>query len=163
MIRRITWTSIGVVLIVAGISSAWTQTQQWHGGHSAFWFHRGPVGYFVHALDLSDPQKSQIKSIWEGERPHVAELIHELASEQKEMDALTFQSGTPDDARIKEIATRQGDTFAQLFAEKEKLTGEIYSQVLNPAQRAKADELRQHLSSHLDHIADRIGNPSEKR
>ena len=53
------------------------------------------MGYVAHELDLSDTQKAQIKSIWEGERPNISELVHEFASEQKEMDALTFQGGAP--------------------------------------------------------------------
>ena len=160
MTRRLIWTSLGVVLIAAGITAAWTQTQHWRGGGGPIWFHHGPMGYVAHELDLSDAQKSQIKSIWEGERPNIAELIHELASEQREMDALTSQGNAPDEGRIQDVTSREGETFAKLFAEKEKLTSRIYSQVLNPAQRAKADELRKHLSSHLDHIADRIGNTS---
>jgi Spy/CpxP family protein refolding chaperone len=161
--RRILWTSLGAALIVVGIAAAWTQTQQWRGGRGAFWFHHGPMGYVAHKLDLSDAQKAQIKSICEGERPKVAELVHELAAEQREMDALTPQVGAPDEGRIQDIAARQGATLAKLIAEKEKLTGEINSQVLTPAQRTKADELRKNWSSRLDHIADRIGNPSGER
>lgn len=116
------------------------------------------MGFVAHRLDLTDNQKSQIKTIWEGERPNVAELVHELASEQKEMDALTFHDGGPDDAKIQDITARQGATLAKLLAEKEKITGRIYSQVLTPAQRMKADELLKSWSSHLDRVADRIGN-----
>ncbi|HEY2468881.1 MAG TPA: Spy/CpxP family protein refolding chaperone [Terracidiphilus sp.] len=116
------------------------------------------MGYVARRLDLSDNQKSQIKTIWEGERPNIAELVHELASEQKEMDVLTFHDGTPDDARVQDITARQGATLAKLLGEKEKITGRIYSQVLTPAQRPKADELLKGWSSHLDHIANRIGN-----
>jgi Spy/CpxP family protein refolding chaperone len=162
MIRKFIWTSIGAALIVAGITAAWTQTQQWRADHGPIWFHRGPMGYIAHELDLSDTQRAQIKSIWEGERPNIAEVMHELASEEREMDALTSQDA-PDEGRIQDIATLQGATFAKLFAEKEKLESKIYSQVLNPAQRVKADELRKHWSSHLDHIADRIGKTSGER
>ncbi len=163
MMRRIFWKSLGVALIVVGITAAWTETQQWHGARGAFWFHHGPMGYVTHELDLSHAQKSQIKSIWEGERPNLAQLVHELASEQKEMDAVTHQGGASDEGEIQEIAARQGATLAKLIVEKEKLTGRIYFQVLTPAQRTKADELRRHWSSRLDHIADRIGDiPAEK-
>jgi Spy/CpxP family protein refolding chaperone len=157
--RRIFWTSLGVVLIVVGVAAAWTQTHSWRGGRGPFWFHHGPMGYVAHELDLTDAQKAQIKSIWEGERPNIAELVHELASEQREMDALTQRGGAPGE----DISARQGATLAKLFAEKEKLTGRIYSQVLTPAQRTKADELRKNWSSRLDRIADRIGNTSGER
>jgi Spy/CpxP family protein refolding chaperone len=163
MIRRTVWTSIGTVLIVFAITAAWTQTQQWHGRRDPIWSHHGPLGHIAHALDLSDTQKSQIKSICDGERPNIARLIHELASEQKEVDSLSFADGAPDEGRIQDLTTRQGATFAKLFAEKERVTGKIYSQVLNPTQRVKADELRKHWSSGLDRIADRIGNASGEK
>jgi Spy/CpxP family protein refolding chaperone len=156
MSRRIVWASIGVVLIVAGITAAWTQTQRWRAVYGPICFHQGPMGHIAHELGLSDAQESQIKSIWEGERPYVAELVRQFASEEKEMDALTYQ-GVPDEEKIRDVATHQGATLATLLAEKEKLASEIYSQVLNPAQRAKADELRKHWNSHLDELANRIG------
>jgi Spy/CpxP family protein refolding chaperone len=161
--RRIFWTSLGAALIVVGIAAAWTQTQPWRGARAAIWFHHGPMGYIAHQLDLSGAQQAQIKSICESERPKIAEIVHQLASEQREMDALTPQGGAPDQAGVEEISARQGATLARLFAEKEKITGEIYSQVLTPAQRTKADELRKDWSSRLDHIADRIGNTSGER
>jgi Spy/CpxP family protein refolding chaperone len=161
MKRRIVWTTLGAALIAVGITAAWAQTT-WRGGHGLIWFHHGPMGYIAHELDLSDTQKSQIKSIWEGERPNISELIREFASEEKEMDALTIQDGAPDEGRIQDITARQGATLAKLFAEKEKLTARIYSQVLNPAQRTKADELRKRWGSHLEHIAERISNTTGK-
>ena len=162
MMRRIAWTILGAALIVAGITAAWTETQPWLEGRGPFWIHHGPMGYgpmgFVaRQLNLNDTQKSQIKSIWEGERPNIAVLLHEFASEQREMDALPLQDGAPDDGRVQDIATREGATLRKLLTEKETITGRIYSQVLNPAQRAKADELRNRLSSRIDHAADWIG------
>lgn len=162
MMRRIVWTTLGAALFVVGITAAWTQTKNWREGHGPFWFHHGPMGFVARELDLSDAQKSQIKTIWEGERPNVSELVREFASEQKEMDALTFQDGVPDEGRIHDITARQGATLAKLLAEKEKLTGKIYSQVLNPAQRTKADELRKNWSSRLEHVANRIANTTGK-
>lgn len=150
-------------MIIAGITAAWTETQQWPGIRGHAWFHHGPMGYVAHELDLSDTQKSQIKTIWDNERPNVAVLAHELASEQKEMDALTSQGNAPDEAKVQDVAARQGATLAKLLVEKEELTGRIYSQVLNPAQRTKADKFRDHFSSRLDHIADRIGDTSGEK
>jgi len=162
MMRRIVWTTLGAALIVVGITAAWTQTKTWRGAHGPFWFHHGPMGFVAHELDLSETQKSQIKTIWEGERPNISELVREFASEQKEMDALPFQDGAADEGRMHDISAREGATLAKLFEEKEKLTDKIYSQVLNPAQRTKADELRKNWSSHLEHVADRIGNATGK-
>jgi len=158
MMRKIVWTTLGAALIVVGITAASTQTRRWCGTHDPFWFHHGPMGFVAHELDLSETQNSQIKTIWEGERPNIAVLVRDFASEQKEMDAISFQDGAADEGRMHDISAREGATLAKLFEEKEKLTGMIYSQVLNPAQRKKADELRKRWSSRLEHVADRIGN-----
>ena len=163
MMRKIVWTILGAALIVVGITAAFTQTRTWRSGQGPIWFHHGPMGYIAHELDLSDTQKSQIKTIWQGERPNISELVREFASEQKVMDGLTFQDGAADAGRIQDITARQGVTLAKLLAEKEKITGKIYSQVLNPAQRTKADELRKSWSSRLEHVADRIGNTTEEK
>src|SRR3954454_17460699 len=117
MMRRIVWTSLGAALIVVGITAAWTQTKTWRGGHGPSWFHHGPIGFVAHELDLSETQKSQIKTIWEGERPNVSELVREFASEQKEMDTQPFQDGAADEGRMQDIAARQGTTLAKLFLE----------------------------------------------
>lgn len=163
MTRRIVWTTLGAVLIVVGITAAGTQTRTLGGGDGPFWFHHGPMGFVAHELDLSDMQKSEIKTIWEGERPNVAELIHEFASEEKEMNALAFEDGARDEGRIQDIAARQGATLGKLLAEKERLTARIYSEVLNPAQRTKADELRKHWNSHLEHVADRVSSATGRK
>ncbi len=149
-------------MIVVGITAASTQTKTWRGGHGPFWFHHGPMGFVARELDLSETQKSQIKTLWQGERPNIAVLVREFASEQKEMDAISFQDGAADEGRMHDISAREGAMLAKLFVEKEKLTGKIYSQVLNPAQRMKADELRKGWSSRLEHVADRIGDATGK-
>lgn len=163
MKRKILWITLGAALLAVGITAAWTETRGWHGVQSHWWFHRGPMGFVARELDLSDNQRSQIKTIWEGERPNISELVHELASEQKEMDALTMQDGAPDDARIQDVTARQGATLAKLLAEKQKITGKIYAQVLNPAQRTKATAMLKRFDSHLDRVADRIGNGTTSR
>jgi Spy/CpxP family protein refolding chaperone len=106
-------------------------------------------------LNLSDAQKSQIKSMWDAERPTVASLVQELASESKEMDSVTAQ-GNLDDSKVQAIASRQGETIAKLLLEKERLKAKVYSTVLNPEQRTKADELQKKWHSHLDRVASRM-------
>jgi Spy/CpxP family protein refolding chaperone len=111
----------------------------------------------AHELNLSNAQKSQIKSMWEAERPTVASLVQELASEGKEMDSVTAQ-GSLDESKVQAIAARQGATIAKLLVEKERFKSKIYTTVLNPEQRTKADQLQKTWHSRLDHVAARIGS-----
>jgi Spy/CpxP family protein refolding chaperone len=108
-------------------------------------------------LNLNDTQESQIKSMWQAERPTVASLVQELAAEGKEMDATTTQ-GNLDESKVQAIAARQGETIAKLLVEKERLKSRVYTTVLTPEQRIKADELQKTWHSRLDRVAARIGS-----
>jgi Spy/CpxP family protein refolding chaperone len=110
----------------------------------------------AHELNLSNAQRSQIKSIWDAERPTVASLIQELASEGKEMDSVTAQ-GSLDESKVQAIAARQGETIAKLLVEKERMKSKLYTTVLSPEQRTKADELQKRWHSRLNRVAARIG------
>jgi Spy/CpxP family protein refolding chaperone len=111
-------------------------------------------------LDLSSKQKTQIQSIWQGEKPAVTSLVRELAGESKEMDVATAH-GVLDEGKVQEIAGRQGATIAQLLVEKEKLRSQIYTTVLNPDQRMKADKLEERWHSRLDQMASRLEGTSD--
>jgi len=115
------------------------------------------MGYVAHELQLSDTQRSQIKSLWQAERPAISTLVHEFASETAEMDVTTAQ-GSLDESKVQEIAARQGATISKLLTEKERLKSKIYLTVLNSEQRTKADELQKRWHRQLDRIAERLAN-----
>jgi Spy/CpxP family protein refolding chaperone len=157
MKRIMIWSGVALLLVVVGIGvvrADGTGRHEWGAGR---WGHHGPFRYFAHELNLSDTQRSQIKSIWLTEQPAVTPLVHELATEGKEMDSATAQ-GNLDEGKVQTIATRQGETIAKLSVEKERFLSKIYITVLNPEQRNKADEMQKEWHAHLDHLADRIGH-----
>jgi Spy/CpxP family protein refolding chaperone len=156
MKRFMIWSSVALLLVAIGIVVARADGSGRHGWGRRGWSHHEPLGYVAHELNLSDAQKSQIKSMWEAERPTVASLVQELASESKEMDSVTAQ-GSLDDGKVQAIAARQGETIAKLLVEKERLKSKVYITVLNPEQRTKADDLLKKWHSRLDRIAARIG------
>jgi len=156
MKKVLIWSGAALVLIIAGIAVARAEGRSWHR-----WCHGGwefsPLGYVAHELNLNDEQKTQIKSIWQAERPAISSLVREFSAENKEMDAVTVQ-GSMDETKVQEIADRQGATVAKLLLERERLKSRIYSTVLTPDQRTKADELQARWHSGLDRIADKLGN-----
>src|SRR5258708_11230374 len=156
MKRYMIWSSVALLLVAIGILVARVDGRG-RGWGGRGWSHHGPLGYVAHQLNLNETQKSQIKSIWEAERPTVASLVQELASEGKEMDSVTAQ-GSFDDSKVQAIAARQGETIAKLSVEKERLKSKVYTTVLNPEQRTKADELQKTWHLRLDHVAARIGS-----
>jgi Spy/CpxP family protein refolding chaperone len=149
--KRIAIWSCAVLLAVAGIAIARASVQGWHGYYGHRWGHFGAMGYVAHELDLSNAQRQQIRSLWEAERPAVSGLIHEFSAESKEMDQATA-NGNFNESTVQEIASRQGTTLSKLLVEKEHFTTKIYTSVLSPEQRTKADKLQSRWHEHLDHI-----------
>jgi Spy/CpxP family protein refolding chaperone len=151
MKRIAIWSCVAVLVVVAGVAIARGDARGWHGGFGHRWGHFGPMGYVAHELKLDDGQRRQIRAMWQSEKPTVSGLVHELAAEGKEMDAATAQ-GNVDESRMQEIATRQGATIAKLLVEKERFQSKIYTTVLNPEQRTKADELQARWHDRMSHI-----------
>jgi len=160
MKRIMIWSGLALLLVATGIFVARAHGSGRQGFGRGGWSHHGPLGYVAYELNLSDAQKSQIQSMWETERPAVASLLQELASENREMDSATAQ-GSLDDSKVAAIAALQGSTISRLLVEKERLKSRVYTNVLNPEQRNKADELQKEWRSRLDYVAARIGNGGE--
>jgi Spy/CpxP family protein refolding chaperone len=152
MKRIAIWSCVALVAVVAGVAIARADVRGRHGCFGHRWgAHFGPMGYVAHELKLSDPQREQIRSMWQTEKPTITGFVHELADESKEMDAATAK-GNVDEGKVQEIATRQGVTIAKLLVEKEHFKSKIYTTVLNPEQRTKADELQARWHDRMDHI-----------
>ena len=151
MKRIAIWSCVAVLLGVTGVAVARANVRGWHGCSGHRWGHFGAMGYVAHELNLSDVQKQQIRSMWQAERPAVSGLVQEFAAESKEMDQATA-NGNLDESKVQEIAARQGITLSKLLVEKEHFTTKVYTSVLNPEQRTKADKLQSRWHERLDHI-----------
>lgn len=161
--KRITiWCTVVVVLGLMAFIIVRAEARGRRGWCGHGWHRPGPLGYLAHDLKLSDAQRAQIRTLWQTERPTLSANIHEFLVENKEMNALAAQQN-PDQSKVDEIAHRQATTIAALLVEKEQLQSKIYTTVLNPEQRARADELQKKWQSRLDDAADRLGTqPREK-
>ena len=154
--RRIAiWLCAVVLLAVAGVAIAGANVRGWNGCSGHRWGRFGAMGYVAHELNLSNEQKEQVRSMWQTERPTVSGLLQEFAAENKEMDQASVK-GNLDESKVQEIATRQGATVAKLLVEKEHFESKIYTTVLNPEQRTKADALQSRWHDRLDHITKRM-------
>ena len=67
--------------------------------------------------------------------------------------------GNLDEGKVQEIAARQGATIAKLLVEKEHFKSKIYTTVLTPEQRTKADELQARWHERLDHMSGKFQRP----
>ena len=104
--------------------------------------HGDHMGYMIKALNLTDAQKAQIKSIMQGNRASTRPLMQQMA--QNRLAILTATSGGAfDQAKVTALANQQAQLMAQLTVQKESIHSQIYNQVLTPEQRATADQMRQ--------------------
>lgn len=150
--RRIAiWSCAAILLAVAGVAIARANAWGWNGCSGHRWGRFGAMGYVAHELNLSNEQKQQVRSMWQTERPTVSGLVQEFAAESNEMDQATAK-GNLDESKVQEIATRQGATLEKLLVEKQRFETKIYTTVLNPEQRTKADALHARLHERLDRI-----------
>lgn len=152
MKRIAIWSSVAILLVIAGVAIAGANTRGWNEcfRHRVGSF--GPMGYVVRELNLSEEQKKEIGSMWQTERPAISGLLQEFAAESKEMDQATAK-GNLDDSKVQEIAAQQGATLTKLLMEKEHFEAKIYKSVLNPEQQARADQMQSRWQERLDHIA----------
>ena len=162
MKRFTIWSTAAVVLALMAFVIVRAEARGPRSWRSICWHHRGPASFLAHDLKLSDAQRTQIRTLWQMERPAVSAHIHEILTENRKMNAIAVQEN-PDPGKVQEIADREATTIAALLVEKEQLQSKIYSTVLNPEQRAKADELQKKWASRLDHAADRLGTQSTEK
>jgi Spy/CpxP family protein refolding chaperone len=161
MKRKAIWSGVVLVLVLVVVAAAAAGAGLRRGrgwcGHG--WRRGGPLGYVAHELDLSKPQITQARLMVVAERPAVAVLLGELLDEAHQMADAT-RGGNFDEAKVREIAATEGNTFAKLLLEKELLKSRMYATVLNENQRKSADELQQRWLGRLDHAVSRMQNQS---
>ncbi len=93
-------------------------------------------------LNLTDAQKTQIKTIMQSQRTAVRPLMQQLT--QNRIDTINATAGGAfDQAKVQALATQRAQIMAQLEVQKAQIHSQIYNQVLTSDQKAKADQLRQ--------------------
>jgi periplasmic protein CpxP/Spy len=104
--------------------------------------HGGEMGYMFKALNLTDAQKAQVKSIVQANRATNRPLMQQMA--QTHLAILTATSnGAFDQAKVTALANQQAQLMAQMLVQKQSTQSQIYNQVLTPAQQATANQMRQ--------------------
>lgn len=152
--KRIIVAISAAVVLVAGATFAFAQSRRGHfAGTGLPMFAQKFLDRASVMLDLSDQQEAQIKAILEAEKPKVQPLIAELAVGRKALQEAT-DNGAFNEAQVKALADKQGETLAALIVEKERVKTQIYA-VLTPEQRAKAEQFRSRIEDRIkQHFAE---------
>ena len=95
-----------------------------HGMHGEFMGGHG-FGLPLHQLNLTDDQRSQIKQIFQTEKPTMKPLMQqEFQSHQQLIQLIT--SGNFDQAKAAVIAAQESQTHVQLEVEHAKIASQVY-------------------------------------
>lgn len=130
-----------LVMAVVGLGAVFIFAQK--GGRNGF----GKTGFggrgferIAQKLNLTDEQKTQVKTILEDSKTRVKPLVESLKENRKQSENLGFD-GTFNEEQVNQIAASQSETMKQLFIEKEKTKAQIFA-ILTPEQRAEAAKLK---------------------
>jgi protein CpxP len=91
-------------------------------------------------LNLTDEQKTQVKTILEDSKTRVKPLLETMRESRRQAENLGTD-GTFNEEQVNQIAASQSVTLKQLFIEQEKTKAQIFA-VLTPEQRAEAVKMK---------------------
>jgi protein CpxP len=139
--------------LVAGIALAQQRGgpgPMYGGRHGGFMGGSG-FGMFLHQLNLTDDQKTQIKQIFQSEKSNLKPLMQqEMLFHQQMLQLIT--SGNFDQAKAAAIATQAAQTHIQMEVEHAKIGSQIY-QLLDSTQKSQVADMmakrQQRMQEHL--------------
>ena len=134
--------AVFLVMAIIGIGAVFifAQKSSREGfGKGGFGMGRG-FGRVAEKLNLSDEQKTQIKTIMDDSKTRVKPLMEAMRENRKQGKELG-QDGVFNEEQVNQIANTQAETMKQLFIEREKTKAQIFA-VLTPEQRAEAAKMK---------------------
>ena len=145
---RILVIGAAVMLIVA---AAIAQGRHGFGGHGGD-FHR-----MLKQLDLTADQHSQVKAIFEKQKPTLQPLMQQMHQNRQAMKALEA-SGPFNEAKTRALATQNAQVRIELEVQHARMKSEIM-QILTPDQKAKLAQIeankearmQEHMKNHMSH------------
>ena len=133
-----------VALIIAGFS-LWA-----YFGHTEY----NPVTEKKQHLDLTADQQTQVKAIWEKEKPGIEPLMQQMHQNHEAMKALEA-AGPYDEVKTRALATQNAQTMIELQVAHARIKSEMV-QILTPDQKTKLTEFE---SKHEGHMGERMSPP----
>jgi periplasmic protein CpxP/Spy len=111
------------------------------------WGKRGEMGGGKHlarmasALDLTEDQKSQIRTIWTSEREKIAPLRQQMRENRQQIhqEALAVPF---DEAAVRTLAAAQAEARTEMIVAHARVKNQVHA-VLTPEQREKAEQFWQ--------------------
>jgi Spy/CpxP family protein refolding chaperone len=150
------------VLLLAGLGAAGVEAQgRWAMRGRAFSQARAlqapglaRLGLAVRALDLTEPQREQVRTILEQHRDETR-AVAEKARAARERMRRAESAATLDEAELRAAAASLADAQVEGAVLRAKVRGEVLA-VLTPEQRQKAEQMRARAQERMRERAERI-------
>ena len=107
-------------------------------GHGFGMERRPRMGFFAKALNLTDEQKAQMKTIMQKEHPTMKPLMQQ--QHQIDLQLRQYVEGTFDPVKVQALAAQKAQLQAQLTVNETRVHNELY-QLLTTDQRAQLKEM----------------------
>lgn len=146
-----------VVGVVFAVAEGGPEGGRMHHGMGT----RGELGFPMHALNLTDDQRAQVKQIMQTEKPNIQPLKQqEVQAHQQMMQLIT--SGKFDANAATALATQEAQTHIQMEVEHAKIASQIYN-LLSSDQKAKvADMMAKHQQRMQQHMQNQPAPPDQQ-
>jgi periplasmic protein CpxP/Spy len=96
-------------------------------------------GQMMQALNLTDAQKAQAKTIFQTARQNSQPVMDQLKQNRQALSAAIKANDT---AQIQQLSATQGKLRGELLANRSSAMAQFY-QILTPAQRTKVDQMQE--------------------
>ena len=116
--------------------------------------------FMARELNLTDAQKTQIKTIMQANKASMKTVVQQMAQNRAAMLAATA-NGAYDPVKIQSLATQQAQLEATMIVNRESIKHQIYMQVLTADQQAKAEQLRTQEINRINEHIQKMANGTE--
>ncbi len=100
----------------------------------------GGNGFMFHGLDLTDEQKTQMKSIRKANKAQIAPIREAMKVNRQKMQEATA-NGAFDEATVTMLANEQAGLMAKMTVERERVKSQAFA-LLTADQKAKVAEMK---------------------
>jgi len=112
------------------------------------------MGFFAKQLNLTDDQKTQMKTIMQKEHPTMKPLFQQ--QQQIDQQLRQFVEGPFDQANVQALATQKAQVQAQLTVAETRIHNQLY-QLLTPDQQSQLKQMQAkheaRMQKHMDQAA----------
>jgi periplasmic protein CpxP/Spy len=144
--------AVGLLVAVMGAIAVSQTVRRVHMHGEGMFGEGGPMmGHFGRALNLTDAQRAQVKSIMAKEKPTFQPLMLQMAQSHQQLQQLLMSSGF-DEAKVRELAAAQTQTMTELMVQRARVQSEML-QVLTPDQKTKLSTMMtEHSQRMMNHM-----------